>query len=227
MSITSGMDVAEVEDLGRFLQQRSERLRRIVQEVNRAVYSVPWEGGVALQFGQQHWPAHRARLQAAADQLHGLAQSALNNAAEQRAVSGNAGGEGPSAIQRTSAAGEVRSRDFWGSMDHISRHAPGVKTIRDLGESLKGFGWDAPAATFAGDHDLASKIIVQSTGKALDGAVDVLTFPVKGTFGVALSVAEGSEIGWASGDVLIGTSGADTFDVLSPSHWIDKAFGYE
>lgn len=98
MNVTHGMDVAEVEDLGRFLQQRADRLNRIVQEINRAVYAAHWNGGVAVQFGQQYWPGHRARLQAAANGLHGLGQATLHNAAEQRQASG-AGGSGGASSQ--------------------------------------------------------------------------------------------------------------------------------
>jgi hypothetical protein len=87
MNVTHGMDVTEVEDLGHFLQNRADRLNQIVQQINRTLYSVQWEGGVAVQFGQQHWPGHRARLQAAASDLRGLGQSALNSASEQRSVS--------------------------------------------------------------------------------------------------------------------------------------------
>ena len=80
MNLTHGMDTLEVEALGAFFQQRADWLRQITNEINSRVYSSAWDGEDARAFNQQLWPAHRARLLDAAEQLHGLGQSARNNA---------------------------------------------------------------------------------------------------------------------------------------------------
>lgn len=90
-SVTHGMDVAEVEDLGRLLQQRGEHLRQIGQDIERRLGVAAWVGSEAEAVRQQMWPSVRARLTDAAQVLHGFGQSALNNAAEQRQASGVGG----------------------------------------------------------------------------------------------------------------------------------------
>lgn len=108
--ITQGMEVDEVDALGRMLQAKGDQLRLLTQEVEGIVTRTVWDGPDAVAFKQQWWPEHRVRLEAVADQVHGFGQSALNNASEQRTASGIAvapeGGRSPGvgAIAATAGA---------------------------------------------------------------------------------------------------------------------------
>ncbi len=88
-SITHGMNPEEVEALGRQLQTAANQLNAVITELERAVGSASWLGPDATTFKTQWWPEHRAHLKTVADGLHGFGQSALNNASEQRNVSGH------------------------------------------------------------------------------------------------------------------------------------------
>lgn len=90
-TISHGMNLDEVEALGRLLQTKGEQLRHLTSEVESALARTDWGGPDAMAFKQQWWPSHRSSLQAVAEQVHGFGQSALNNASEQRTASGDAG----------------------------------------------------------------------------------------------------------------------------------------
>ena len=83
MAITHGMNIEEVRNLGRQLQQQADNLRSLVGQLEGAVNSASWLGPDATTFKSQWWPEHRAHLQQAAEGLHGFGQSALNNAQDQ------------------------------------------------------------------------------------------------------------------------------------------------
>lgn len=90
--MTHGMNAAEVESLGRLLQSGAERVRALCSELDSGVHGSTWAGPDADRFAHEWWPGHKSRLVTAAEQLHGFGQSALNNASEQRATSGEGGG---------------------------------------------------------------------------------------------------------------------------------------
>jgi surface antigen len=126
MSSFQGMNVAEVEDLGRAMVRDGERAASLAGEVDALVRSVAWAGPDAERFVHDWWPAHKARLTAVSEHLAGLGQSALNNASEQRQTSGEVGagsvapptrsvGSGPD----TSSAGGVGAST--GSLDGSRR----------------------------------------------------------------------------------------------------------
>ena len=91
--VTHGMDVAAVEDLGRRIQgQHVEQMRNVIRQIDAAVSGTgsSWSGPDAARF-RSWWPEKRARMEGIANDLHGFAQSALNNATEQRGASGAGG----------------------------------------------------------------------------------------------------------------------------------------
>lgn len=91
MSVTSGMNIEEVEAIGRRLQNgHSDATRTVVQRMDALVSSSRsmWVGADAERF-RAWWPAKRSEILAVADDLHGYGQSALNNAEEQRTASGD------------------------------------------------------------------------------------------------------------------------------------------
>ena len=91
MTVTHGMNVAEVESLGQRLQTGADRLVAICADLESVVRASTWAGPDADRFSFEWWPAHKARLLTASERLHGFGQSALNNACEQRAASGEGG----------------------------------------------------------------------------------------------------------------------------------------
>lgn len=94
--VTHGMNVEEVEVLGRRLQNVAQDFERWAQDLERLVLGVAWAGPDADMFKRSWWPQHRGRLKTVTEDLHGFGQSAINNASEQRRVSdGMAGGSGP------------------------------------------------------------------------------------------------------------------------------------
>lgn len=104
MSITHGMNVDEVDQLGRLLQRNGDRLGQILGEIDSVLHAVVWEGHDAGVFKSEWWPKHKASVQTAAQQLHGFGQSALNNVTEQRSASGEGG---RASLTSTAAAAPV------------------------------------------------------------------------------------------------------------------------
>jgi hypothetical protein len=89
-NISHGMNVTEIENLGRKLQQTyAEDVSRVMREIETLVNNTSgtWLGRDANDF-RSWWPAKRNALKAIAADLHGFGQSALNNATEQKNVSG-------------------------------------------------------------------------------------------------------------------------------------------
>ena len=84
-----GMDVEAVESIARGIQGDAERLGELTASVEALVRRLPglWRGSDATRFVEQRWPQHRTTLAAVQESVRGLGQSALNNAADQRAAS--------------------------------------------------------------------------------------------------------------------------------------------
>ncbi len=89
-NVSHGMNVQAVEDLGRRLQNNyAKDIERFMAEIEKLVNgtTATWIGKDGNDF-RSWWPAKRAALKNIAQDLHGFGQSALNNAREQREVSG-------------------------------------------------------------------------------------------------------------------------------------------
>lgn len=91
MSVSHGMNIAEIEAFGNRLQQHfSTQLNSIADELETVVgqTSSSWVGPDGEKF-RSWWPAKRSAIRATADDVHGFGQSALNNASQQREASGD------------------------------------------------------------------------------------------------------------------------------------------
>ncbi|WP_155943224.1 hypothetical protein [Mycobacterium sp. 141] len=86
-----GMDVDQVEAAGRQLKTQAGKIDALIKEINGVVTGLTsiWDGPDAKTFVNDWWPKHRQALVAAQHEIEGLGQSALNNASDQRNVSGH------------------------------------------------------------------------------------------------------------------------------------------
>ena len=89
-----GMDPDAVEAAGHALRERAGRISALIPALDRSVQRLTshWDGEGSRRLAQRDWPEARRNLQRLRAELEGLAQSALNNAAEQRGVSAVVGG---------------------------------------------------------------------------------------------------------------------------------------
>lgn len=117
--MTHGMDLAEVRRVGSELQRCADALRAYQARLDHIANGIEWLGDDAEHFRGVWWPEQRIRLGAAADELHGLGQSARNNADEQQQASlagsagavGGAGSFAPRPAPLGSAASAYNSTD--------------------------------------------------------------------------------------------------------------------
>jgi hypothetical protein len=100
---TTGMNLAEVEQLVGRLRAGAEQLRNLVSTVEGQVAHTSWIGPDAERFTHEWWPGHRQRLLEAADHISGLAQSADNNASEQARTSSAPGSSGSTTLAAVTA----------------------------------------------------------------------------------------------------------------------------
>ena len=86
-----GMDADVVEGLGHQLKQQAQEIGNVINQINHIVGQLEsnWWGPDAQTFANDWWPQHRTELNNALNNIDGLGQSALNNATEQRNVSGH------------------------------------------------------------------------------------------------------------------------------------------
>lgn len=84
-----GMDDADqVRHVGHQLQTKSDEAKTLAAAIDQLVQGLDWHGQDAETFKHQWWPEHRQFLVQVAHDLHGLGQSAINNAQEQIDASG-------------------------------------------------------------------------------------------------------------------------------------------
>jgi uncharacterized protein YukE len=84
-----GMDVDQVTRIGHQLNAQGDQIDHVINAINGMVQSLAgvWHGKDATEFESWWNNQHRPGLQAASHAIHGLGQSALNNAAAQTQVS--------------------------------------------------------------------------------------------------------------------------------------------
>lgn len=87
-NISHGMNIGEVQELGKRLKTISGDINTMINQLNGKVNDTSWVGPDASRFKNEWWPGHRAQLQKIVKDLDGFGQSALNNASEQQRVSG-------------------------------------------------------------------------------------------------------------------------------------------
>jgi uncharacterized protein YukE len=84
-----GMDVDQVTHVGNQLKQQSDQIDHVISTINGLIHGLNgiWHGKDAVEFegwwNNQHMPA----LKNASAAIHGLGQSALNNASDQASAS--------------------------------------------------------------------------------------------------------------------------------------------
>ncbi|NQX28324.1 WXG100 family type VII secretion target [Microbacteriaceae bacterium VKM Ac-2854] len=85
-----GMDVDAVETAGRNLKSQAGELQTKLNQIDALVRNLTsiWDGKDANEFVNSWWPEHKRSLTTVISHIDGLGQSALNNANEQRDVSG-------------------------------------------------------------------------------------------------------------------------------------------
>ena len=79
-NLSHGMNVEEVKNLGRSLQDAKNRIEALIREIEGKVNGAGWEGPDARRFKNEWWPQHRQHMHQIGEQLHGFGQSAMNNA---------------------------------------------------------------------------------------------------------------------------------------------------
>lgn len=86
-----GMDVDQVESIGHQLKNAASNINNLITSIDHLVNEAlaNWEGKDATDFHGWWNSQHKPALQSAEQAVDGLGQSALNNAAAQRSVSGN------------------------------------------------------------------------------------------------------------------------------------------
>lgn len=91
MSNITGMDIDAVEQLGQDLFHQADMIQQTMAALDRLVEhsQAIWKGQDATQFADWWRSQHRPAMQQAHDAIHGLGQSAKNNAGEQRQASGH------------------------------------------------------------------------------------------------------------------------------------------
>lgn len=86
-----GMDIDAVENIGRQMQTQADAIGHVISQVESLISQAEhaWKGGDADSF-RDTWHSHyKGPMTQAQNSLHGLGQSALHNANEQRSTSGH------------------------------------------------------------------------------------------------------------------------------------------
>ena len=84
----AGMNPDEMERVAHELARIADEMERSVAQVGARVTSAPWEGSDARRFKDQWWPEHRGNVVEVARGIRALAAAAMNEASQQRSVSG-------------------------------------------------------------------------------------------------------------------------------------------
>lgn len=220
MTIDHGMDPEAVEQLGRLLQRSGTHLDSIATDIDRMLRSSRWEGDNAVRF-LQVWPRHRNTIRRSAQGLSGLGQSALNNASEQRNVSGKSG-----------AVGHPQSGAFrWsGSLSGLVPVAAYLRSRVSLandiadtgrtffnaagGRNIRSFPWAGPLAAVNLTAEIAEHRTVRSawtTGEASGDAFIRSSIDVAWAAGSLIPVVGAVNAAWNTG-YHIGSEGAEFLD---------------
>jgi len=156
-ALSHGMNIEQVEELGRYLKDQAVLLEQMTAEIHRrTTQAQAWKGSRADRFRGAAWPQHRTRLSQLARDLDGFGQSALNNAAEQRQASGEtgaAGGGSPS----SAGGGGPSPLEVIGLADDLYSAASGGKDLFEFMTGPFAFARGAEMAK-AGELATSSKI---------------------------------------------------------------------
>ncbi|PID97304.1 MAG: hypothetical protein CSA84_00835 [Actinomycetales bacterium] len=84
-----GMNIEEVRSLSRQLQEKSQQINQIAQQLTSQLSGTDWKGPDAERFRSEWDSTHRAALQRVCDALQNASQNASRNADQQEQASGN------------------------------------------------------------------------------------------------------------------------------------------
>ena len=130
-----GMNIEEVEHLGRYLRdQAAGDLLAAMRRAERIVARSPWNGPTAERFRNEAWPRHAATLRTVSQALHDFGQVALDNAEQQRGTSASDSSGGATDAR---AAHDATSEGSF--VDRVRSNRPGPQ--------------DLDLARLAGDYD--------------------------------------------------------------------------
>jgi uncharacterized protein YukE len=197
-----GMDVDLVEEKGRALKADAEKLSQLVRQIEATVRRLPavWDGQDARDFVTSWWPRHKQALQQSVDAVSGLGQSALNNAAEQRRVSGSTGGADPGATTAGVASGSgVSATDGFDLL----------KSGGDLTGALAQASWLKGGAAGLGIVGATGALLSGDNGP--DGQLTLLSSLAGGVESVAKG-AVGDVAGGVGGALSVGADGYKTYE---------------
>jgi hypothetical protein len=132
-----GMDVDTVEAAGRRLQRQGDYLANVARTIDALVGQAGslWDGNVGRRFVDEWRSHHRAVLLNAGHAVRGLGTSALNNAAEQRRVSGQGlkGSAGSVPVRGPDALQSLRNYLGWTTQSMEQNHfSTGLKAAELL-----------------------------------------------------------------------------------------------
>lgn len=140
-NLTHGMNLDEVEALGRFLKQKATGLESLQKQIEARVRNASaWRGQTANRFRSTEWPKLRSQLSQMAKDLEGFGQSALNNAAEQRRVSTVSSGTASCSGGSMGNASKSAKSPFRGVVDFVDESAEAITGARDLWKFIIGKG---------------------------------------------------------------------------------------
>ncbi len=215
MANLTGMDIEQVREMGRRMQADADRIRsQVVAPLDNLVHQIPgvWRGHDAERFKGWWQNEHRGHLSQVARQLHGLGQSALNNAQEQEQASGGGGRSGAGGSPSTGRAGMLPGGASAGGgtsaeFNDLMRDAAGAG-----GAMAKLMRLDVP-----GPLDAALTIGVVGSAAADYGWGDARTMDaeVDGMVGAALSKYPPAGLAWYVGHDALGKPIAAAADQAS------------
>lgn len=220
-----GMNPDVVEKMGRDMQALANEIKtKIVPRIDKFVNQIPsvWRGTDAERFKGWWVNQHRKHLLQEAEHLHGLGQSALNNAAEQREASGSMGSTvGASAYYR----GDF-SDDAIGVAKPVGGDLYSFST-RVAGDLYNPFGIVIGAGTVIGGVAGAGVgywelITGNPDGQYMvDAGIETEMDGIRTILDSFIEIpGSGVDIGLAASDYFFGT---DTSDWISPTHWGEEA----
>ena len=218
--ITKGMDVEQIEQMGARLQtDQVERVRLVATDIDQMVANVQWLGRDAERF-RGWWPEKRSALNAIADDLHGFGQSAINNAAEQKAAS------------RVTANSQTASNGRSGRHDQGKdfENRTGFSADRSVGFVLRRGVQDGFEASYGRDRTEISYSTARYFSVESDDLVQAAEFvaTVKGSeldspidLGVEFRGFEGTQFLWRqeTGDNSVSLRGLNELPVRMTEGW--------
>lgn len=228
--LTHGMNIDEVEELGRFLQQKGRDLEQLLTGIDGKIRASSWTGGDADRFRGDWWPKHKAQLATLAREIDGLGQSALNNASAQRSASEESSADGRADWGRPGHTPKIDA-DGWYS---LAKLVPIVGSVLELGEFVVDTGQAGGTLAYhtyvwikhgygSPEERFARGVADEDMDRWRRGGVDVV-MSVGGEvipIGKVKKVYDLYDGGSKALTVTDTVSGTDVGKYTDPNHWVD------